>query len=131
MLTLIHPVKRAEPFDHADWAFEAKFDRFRAAADTVRGRLISRNGNRLQRFERVLDLLPNCSAPWSMLTLRAYSPSVSATSITRNSRWYKIINSSYSQRRCRAEWFLERQGLSVRGRMKNFSTRFLAPASPL
>jgi ATP-dependent DNA ligase len=58
MLTLINPVKRAEPFDHADWVFEAKFDGFRAAADTVRGRLISRNGNRTQRFERVLDLLP-------------------------------------------------------------------------
>jgi ATP-dependent DNA ligase len=42
----------------ADWVFEAKFDGFRAAADTVRGRLISRNGNRMQRFERVLDLLP-------------------------------------------------------------------------
>jgi hypothetical protein len=37
---------------------EAKFDGFRAAADTVRGRLISRNGNRMQRFEPVLDLLP-------------------------------------------------------------------------
>jgi hypothetical protein len=42
MLTLINPVERAEPFDHADWIFEAKFDGFRAAADTVRGRLISR-----------------------------------------------------------------------------------------
>jgi bifunctional non-homologous end joining protein LigD len=58
MLTLINPVWRAEPFDHADWVFEAKFDGFRAAANTVRGRLISRTGNRMQRFERVLDLLP-------------------------------------------------------------------------
>jgi hypothetical protein len=49
---------RAEPFDRADWVLEAKFDGFRAAADTVHGRLISRNGNRMQRFERVLDLLP-------------------------------------------------------------------------
>jgi ATP-dependent DNA ligase len=57
MLTLINPTQRAEPFDHADWVFEAKFDGFRAATDTVRGRLISRNGNRMQRFE-VLDLLP-------------------------------------------------------------------------
>jgi ATP-dependent DNA ligase len=32
MLTLINPVERAEPFDHADWLFEAKFDGFRAAA---------------------------------------------------------------------------------------------------
>jgi ATP-dependent DNA ligase len=58
MLTLINPVPRAEPFDHADWVFEAKFDGFRAAADTVRGRLISRNGSRMRRFEGVLDLLP-------------------------------------------------------------------------
>jgi ATP-dependent DNA ligase len=57
MLTLIDPVERAEPFDHADWVFEAKFDGFRAAADTVRGRLISRNGNRMNLFEGVLDLL--------------------------------------------------------------------------
>src|SRR5215469_3126208 len=46
----------------ASWAiprvFEAKFGGFRAAADAVRGRLISRNGNRMQRFEGVLDLLP-------------------------------------------------------------------------
>jgi bifunctional non-homologous end joining protein LigD len=58
MLTLINPVERAEPFDHADWLFEVKFDGFRAAADTARGRLISRDGNRMQRFEEVLDLLP-------------------------------------------------------------------------
>ena len=32
MLTLINPTQRAEPFDHADWVFEAKFDGFRAAA---------------------------------------------------------------------------------------------------
>ena len=31
---------------------------FRAAADTVRGQLISRNGNRMKRFEEVLSLLP-------------------------------------------------------------------------
>ena len=37
---------------------EAKSDGFRAAADTARGRLISRNGNRLPRFDAVLDLLP-------------------------------------------------------------------------
>jgi ATP-dependent DNA ligase len=58
MLTLINLSWRPEPFDHADWVFEAKFDGFRAAADTVRGRLISRGGNRMKRFEGVLDLLP-------------------------------------------------------------------------
>ena len=45
MLSLINPVRRPETFDHPDWLFEAKFDGFRAAA-TVRGQVISRNGNR-------------------------------------------------------------------------------------
>jgi hypothetical protein len=36
MLPLISPALRPEPFDHADWVFEVKFDGFRAAADTVR-----------------------------------------------------------------------------------------------
>jgi len=52
MLSLINPVRRPEPFDHPDWQFEAKFDGFRAAADTVRGQLISRNGNRMERRYR-------------------------------------------------------------------------------
>lgn len=35
------------------------FDGFRAAADTARGRLFSRNGHRMPRFEAaMLDLLP-------------------------------------------------------------------------
>jgi bifunctional non-homologous end joining protein LigD len=58
MLTLINPAPRAEPFDDGGWLFELKFDGFRAAADTVRGRLISRNSSRMRRFEGVLDLLP-------------------------------------------------------------------------
>jgi ATP-dependent DNA ligase len=58
MLSLINPVRREEPFDHPGWVFEVKFDGFRAAADAVRGRLISRNGNRMRRFEEVLNLLP-------------------------------------------------------------------------
>jgi ATP-dependent DNA ligase len=51
MITLINPVSRATPFDNSDWIFELKFDGFRAATDTVRGRLISRNGHWLKRFE--------------------------------------------------------------------------------
>lgn len=59
MLSLINPVPRPEPFDHPDWVFELKFDGFRAVADTVRGRLTSRTGARMPRFEAaVLDLLP-------------------------------------------------------------------------
>jgi ATP-dependent DNA ligase len=37
-------------------AFRAQVDGFRAGADTARGQLISRNGNR--RFDEVLDRLP-------------------------------------------------------------------------
>ena len=62
MLTLINPVRRAEPFNQADWVFEAKFDSFRAAADIIRGRLISRNGNRMQRFEEALESAAQGSA---------------------------------------------------------------------
>jgi ATP-dependent DNA ligase len=38
--------------------FELKFDGLRAAADTVRGRMISRKGTRMRQFDGVLDLLP-------------------------------------------------------------------------
>jgi hypothetical protein len=55
-VALINPLERAEPLDHADC--EAKLNGFRAAADTISGRLISRNGNRMQRFEKALNLLP-------------------------------------------------------------------------
>ena len=58
MFTLINPVARTEPFDDPNWVFELKLDGFRAAADTVGGRLISRNGNLMRRFEEVLDRLP-------------------------------------------------------------------------
>jgi bifunctional non-homologous end joining protein LigD len=58
MFPLINPVPRTTPFDHPDWVFELKFDGFRAAADTVRGRFISRKGNAMQRFAGVLHRLP-------------------------------------------------------------------------
>jgi bifunctional non-homologous end joining protein LigD len=58
MFPLINPVPRTTPFEHPDWIFELKFDGFRAAADTVRGRFISRKGNAMQRFAGVLDRLP-------------------------------------------------------------------------
>jgi bifunctional non-homologous end joining protein LigD len=201
MLTLINPVRRAEPFDHPDWVFEAKFDGFRAAADTVGGRLISRNGNRMQRFERILDWLPkghifdgelvvldDTGRPlfnellfgrrrptyvafdlliadgidlrplplkerkarlaqlgegaegWIALTngvvgegralFRAVvdadlegivAKHLAAAYHANSARWYKIINPSYTQRRGRAEWFLERRGGHDRQRMTSSS----------
>lgn len=190
MLALINPVALAEPFDHADWVFEAKFDGFRAAADTVRGQLISRNGNRMQRFEGVLDLLPkgqvfdgevvvldDAGRPlfnellfarrrptyvafdllnadgidlrtwpleqrkarlarigeraegWIALTngvigegralyravVDADLEGIVAKRLTdpyhpKLTRWHKILNRTYSQRRGRAEWFLKQRG---------------------
>jgi hypothetical protein len=60
---------RMQPFDNLDWILALKIDHFRTAADTVRGRLISRDW--MQRFAGVLDRLPKvtCStASWSCWT---------------------------------------------------------------
>lgn len=42
----------AEPFDHAEWLFELKYEGFRALAIVENGRcqLLSRNGNRFASF---------------------------------------------------------------------------------
>jgi ATP-dependent DNA ligase len=53
-LELINPRRLAEPFDHAGWVFEIKFDGFRAAADTVHGRL--------DLAQRQLDAAVRCCA---------------------------------------------------------------------
>ncbi len=55
----IIPVVRKDPFDDPAFLFEIKLDGFRALADTIAGRLISKNGNALKRFASVLDTLPN------------------------------------------------------------------------
>jgi len=54
----IIPVVRREPFDDPGWAFELKLDGFRGMADTTEGRLLSKQGNRMKRFEPMLDTLP-------------------------------------------------------------------------
>jgi hypothetical protein len=54
----IIPVVRQEPFDDPTYLFELKLDGFRGIADTVNGRMLSKNGNRLGRFERLLEGLP-------------------------------------------------------------------------
>jgi len=53
----IIPVLRKDPFDDPAYLFELKLDGFRGLADTVQGRMLSKNGNRLRRFERLLDAL--------------------------------------------------------------------------
>src|SRR5262245_46698105 len=54
----IIPVRRAEAFDDAAWAFELKLDGFRCIADTLDGQLLSKQANRMKRFEALLDTLP-------------------------------------------------------------------------
>jgi bifunctional non-homologous end joining protein LigD len=47
----ITPIARKEPFDGPAWLFELKYDGFRGIADTIRGRMLSKNTNRMRRFE--------------------------------------------------------------------------------
>ena len=54
----IIPKLRREPFDDPGWTFELKYDGFRALADTVNGRMISKRGHRMSRFEALLATLP-------------------------------------------------------------------------
>ncbi len=54
----IIPIRRKDPFDDPAWLFELKLDGFRGLADTVNGRMLSKNGNRLRRIQRLLDALP-------------------------------------------------------------------------
>jgi len=54
----IIPTRRTDPFDDPACLFEIKLDEFRALADTIAGRFISKNGNRLRRFDPLLDTLP-------------------------------------------------------------------------
>ncbi len=57
-ITPIIPTVRREAFDGPEWTFELKFDGFRAIADVVNGRMLSRRGNRMHRFETLLGSLP-------------------------------------------------------------------------
>ena len=53
-------VSRAEPFTHADWLFEIKWDGFRSLAfiENGRCRLVSRNGNEFKSFPALNVALP-------------------------------------------------------------------------
>jgi bifunctional non-homologous end joining protein LigD len=54
----IIPVLRKDPFDDPGFIFELKYDGFRGLADTLRGRMLSKNGNPLKRFKALVDALP-------------------------------------------------------------------------
>jgi bifunctional non-homologous end joining protein LigD len=53
----VAPARRAKPFDDPEWLFDLKYDGFRALCylEQGGGRLISRNGNPMSRFERLSD----------------------------------------------------------------------------
>ena len=53
----IAPIRRPEPFDDPEWVFDLKYDGFRGICYLEQGhcRLISRNGNRMNRFAGLSD----------------------------------------------------------------------------
>src|SRR5437588_7936884 len=54
----IIPVVHREPFDDPQWLFELKWDGFRGIADTVNGRMLSKNNNHFRKYDRLLRVLP-------------------------------------------------------------------------
>src|SRR6266536_3812766 len=58
MISPIIPAIRRDPFDDPAWLFDVKLDGFRGIADTIAGRMLSKNGNRMQRFEHLVETLP-------------------------------------------------------------------------
>jgi bifunctional non-homologous end joining protein LigD len=72
VLPSIIPAKLArslEPFDHADWLFELKHDRFRSLAylEDGRCRLVSRHRNVYKSFETLRDALSSLKAKTAIL----------------------------------------------------------------
>src|SRR5436190_358279 len=57
-LAPIIPQRKPEPVADPQWACELKLDGFRGLADTINGRLLSKNLNPLKRYRRLLDSLP-------------------------------------------------------------------------
>ncbi len=57
-LAPIIPQRRTEPTTDPAWAVELKLDGFRGLADTIRGKMLSKNLKPLKRFQPLLDTLP-------------------------------------------------------------------------
>jgi hypothetical protein len=76
----IIPLIRKDAFDDPAWVFELKDDGFRGLADTLNRRIVSRNRNRLKRFEGLLESLPEMarSSPWMKLVGQSLMISCSA-----------------------------------------------------
>jgi len=52
----ITPITRKNPFDDPAYLFELKYDGFRGLADTINSRILSKNKNRMKRFERLREV---------------------------------------------------------------------------
>jgi bifunctional non-homologous end joining protein LigD len=57
-LAPIIPVARKEVIESPGSVYELKLDGFRGIADTINGRMLSKNLNSLKRFQHLLDTLP-------------------------------------------------------------------------
>ncbi len=57
-LAPIIPISRPDPFDDPRYLYELKYDGFRGIADTVSGRILSKNQNWMKKFESLLQNLP-------------------------------------------------------------------------
>ncbi len=57
-LAPIIPTRRQEPFEDPEWGCDLKLDGFSGLADTINGRLLSKNLNPLKRYRQLLDALP-------------------------------------------------------------------------
>jgi bifunctional non-homologous end joining protein LigD len=57
-LAPIIPQKRADPIDDPAWACELKLDGFRGLADTIQGRMLSKNRSDMTRYRSLLARLP-------------------------------------------------------------------------
>jgi hypothetical protein len=54
----IIPQRRPDPITEPGWAAERKLDGFRGLANTINGRMLSKNLNPLKRLHHLLDALP-------------------------------------------------------------------------
>src|SRR5437867_4094149 len=85
MMNPIIPVRRKDPFDDDGWLFELKLDGFRGLADTIQGRMLSKNGNAMGRFEQSAALAWRGLSPsaFSIIMARKQSSGKSSTAIIR------------------------------------------------
>jgi len=58
-ITPVIPTRRKDlPPENDGWACELKLDGYRGLADTINGRMLSKNHNPLKRLQHLLDALP-------------------------------------------------------------------------